>query len=120
MKYLSMNQIQNYCVVVNTVYANDKRDPQNQRNKIRNYYDPERFHILIILKTCFVDTNQIVVVNKAEKVIQIIRFFKQGMAPIRSQSRLFLKSPHTFKLQYIHERSAAVGVPDGGDGGSHV
>ena len=43
--------------------------------------------------------------TEAEKVIQIIRFFKQGMAPIRSQSRLFLKSPHTFKLQYLHQNS---------------
>ena len=41
--------------------------------------------------------------KEAKKIIQIIRFFKQGMAPIRSQSRLFLKSPHTFKLQYLHE-----------------
>ena len=43
--------------------------------------------------------------KEAEEVIKIIRFFKQGMAPIRSKSRLFLKSPHTFKLQYLHERS---------------
>ena len=41
--------------------------------------------------------------KEAKKIIQIIRFFKQGMAPIRSQSRLFLKSPHTFKLQYLHD-----------------
>jgi hypothetical protein len=33
----------------------------------------------------------------------IIRFFKQGMAPIRSQSNLFLKSPHTFKIRYLHD-----------------
>jgi len=38
----------------------------------------------------------------ADEIIKIIRFFKQGMAPIRSQSRLFLKSPHTFQLQYLH------------------
>ena len=38
--------------------------------------------------------------NEAERVAKIIRFFKQGMAPIRSQSRLFLKSPHTFQLGY--------------------
>ena len=31
---------------------------------------------------------------------KIIRFFKQGMAPIRTKSMLFLKSPHTFKLSY--------------------
>ena len=41
--------------------------------------------------------------EEGERIIQIIRFFKQGMAPIRSKSRLFLKSPHTFKLQYLHQ-----------------
>ena len=41
--------------------------------------------------------------REAKEIIKIIRFFKQGMAPIRSQSRLFLKSPHTFKLQYLHD-----------------
>ena len=43
--------------------------------------------------------------KEAKEIIKIIRFFKQGMAPIRSQSRLFLKSPHTFKLQYLHQNS---------------
>ena len=38
--------------------------------------------------------------DEAKEIIRIIRFFKQGMAPIRSQSRLFLKSPHTFQLRY--------------------
>ena len=38
--------------------------------------------------------------KEAMDVIQIIRFFKQGMAPIRSKSRLFLKSPHTFRIAY--------------------
>tara|TARA_B100000686_G_scaffold79708_1_gene85952 strand:- start:213 stop:1607 length:1395 start_codon:yes stop_codon:yes gene_type:complete len=33
-------------------------------------------------------------------ILKIIRFFKQGMAPIKSESNLFLKSPHTFKLEY--------------------
>ena len=43
--------------------------------------------------------------NKTEAmtVIKIIRFFKQGMAPIRSKSRLFLRSPHTFRLAYKHK-----------------
>ena len=41
--------------------------------------------------------------RETKEIIRIIRFFKQGMAPIRSQSRLFLKSPHTFKLQYLHD-----------------
>lgn len=40
--------------------------------------------------------------DEALRVVSIIRFFKQGMAPIRSQSNLFLKSPHTFQLRYLH------------------
>lgn len=39
--------------------------------------------------------------GEAKSVAKIIRFFKQGSAPIRGASRLFLKSPHTFQLQYI-------------------
>ena len=35
------------------------------------------------------------------EVIKIIRFFKQGMAPIREASNLFLKSPNTFQVQYL-------------------
>jgi len=38
--------------------------------------------------------------DEAKQVIQIIRFFKQGMSPIRSKANLFLKAPHTFQLQY--------------------
>ena len=38
--------------------------------------------------------------KEAQTVIKIIRFFKQGMSPIRSKSNLFLKSPHTFQLAY--------------------
>tara|TARA_Y100001963_G_scaffold87996_1_gene121590 strand:+ start:57 stop:1418 length:1362 start_codon:yes stop_codon:yes gene_type:complete len=38
--------------------------------------------------------------HEGKDIIRIIRFFKQGMSPIRSKSRLFLKSPHTFKLAY--------------------
>tara|TARA_B100001996_G_scaffold225449_1_gene173614 strand:- start:31 stop:1419 length:1389 start_codon:yes stop_codon:yes gene_type:complete len=37
---------------------------------------------------------------EAKTILKIIRFFKQGMAPIKSTSNLFLKSPHTFKLEY--------------------
>ena len=40
--------------------------------------------------------------NEAMTIIKIIRFFKQGMSPIRSKSRLFLRSPHTFRLAYKH------------------
>ena len=38
---------------------------------------------------------------EAKVITQIIRFFKQGMAPIREQSRLFLKTPHTFRIKYV-------------------
>lgn len=41
--------------------------------------------------------------EEAQKIIQIIRFFKQGMSPIRTQSQLFLKAPHTFQLDYLHK-----------------
>ncbi len=41
--------------------------------------------------------------EEADTVMQIIRLFKQAMAPIRSDSMLFLKSPHTFKLTYLHQ-----------------
>jgi hypothetical protein len=39
---------------------------------------------------------------EAKAIIQIIRFFKQGMSPQKSQSNLFLKTPHTFKIQYMY------------------
>tara|TARA_B100001113_G_C21117416_1_gene625957 strand:+ start:1832 stop:3187 length:1356 start_codon:yes stop_codon:yes gene_type:complete len=38
---------------------------------------------------------------ESQMIVKIIRFFKQGMAPIRSESNLFLKSPHTFQMQYL-------------------
>ena len=40
--------------------------------------------------------------DEAAAVINIIRFFKQGMAPIRTKANLFLKSPNTFKVTYLH------------------
>ena len=41
--------------------------------------------------------------KEAADIVKIIRFFKQGMSPIRSKSRLFLRSPHTFRLAYKHK-----------------
>ena len=38
--------------------------------------------------------------KEADKIKQIIRFFKKSMAPKRSTSRIFLKSPDVFKLKY--------------------
>jgi hypothetical protein len=41
--------------------------------------------------------------DEAEEIRSIIRFFKQGMSAIRSKSSLFLKTPHTFQIQYFHK-----------------
>jgi len=38
--------------------------------------------------------------SEGRTILRILRFFKQGMSPIKSTSNLFLKSPHTFKLEY--------------------
>ena len=40
--------------------------------------------------------------DEANEVMKIIRFFKQGMAPIRTGGHLFLRSPHTFQLAYMN------------------
>lgn len=41
--------------------------------------------------------------KESTTIRDIIRFFKQGMAPIRSESNLFLKAPHTFQIRYLHK-----------------
>ena len=41
--------------------------------------------------------------DEAKNVIKIIRFFKQGMAPVREEPNLFLKAPNTWKLTYKHK-----------------
>ena len=43
--------------------------------------------------------------GEAQSIRSIIRFFKQGSAPQRSPSTLFLKSPHTFRVRYKHRGS---------------
>lgn len=40
--------------------------------------------------------------KEAQTIINIIRFFRQGMSPQRTASNIFLKSPHTFKIRYLH------------------
>jgi len=40
--------------------------------------------------------------DESKEIIRIIRFFKQGMSPQRTDSNLFVKAPHTFQLQYLH------------------
>jgi len=37
---------------------------------------------------------------EADQIKKIIRFFKQGMAPQRAQTSLFLKAPHVFEIAY--------------------
>ena len=39
---------------------------------------------------------------ESKEIVKIIRFFKQGSAAQKSKSHLFLKSPHTFAIQYLH------------------
>ena len=41
--------------------------------------------------------------REATNIVKVIRFFKQGMAPTRTESNLFLKSPNTFQLQYLRQ-----------------
>ena len=38
--------------------------------------------------------------SEAEIIITILNFFKRGMASIKTKSNLFLKAPHTFKIEY--------------------
>lgn len=45
--------------------------------------------------------------SEEDEVVNIIRFFKQGMSPIKSEKHLFLKSPNTFRLRYIHRKAGA-------------
>ena len=41
--------------------------------------------------------------KEAQEIRSIIRFFKQGMSPIRTEANLFLKAPHTFQIEYLHK-----------------
>ena len=47
--------------------------------------------------------------SEARTVVKIIKFFKQGMSPIRSESNFFLKAPHTFMLKYLRGNGAGGG-----------
>ena len=40
--------------------------------------------------------------DEAKIIITILNFFKRGMASIKTKSNLFLKAPHTFKIEYRH------------------
>ena len=41
--------------------------------------------------------------DESKIIRSIIRFFKQGSAAQKSESNLFLKSPHTFQIEYLHK-----------------
>ena len=45
--------------------------------------------------------------REAKGIKQIIRFFKKQMAPKRSTSRIFLKSPNVFKLKYTFRNGSS-------------
>ena len=42
--------------------------------------------------------------KESEEIVRIIRFFKQGMSPQKTDANLFVKAPHTFQLQYLHRQ----------------
>lgn len=41
---------------------------------------------------------------ESQAIRRIIRFFKQGMSVKKSNTALFLKSPHTFDIKYLNKR----------------
>ena len=44
---------------------------------------------------------------EADEIVKIIRFFKEGMAPFRSDANLFLLAPHTFQVHYLYRGPGA-------------
>ena len=36
------------------------------------------------------------------QIMEILRFFKQGSAPQRTQAQMLIKAPHTFQIEYHH------------------
>ena len=36
------------------------------------------------------------------QIMEILRFFKQGSAPQRTQAQMLIKAPHTFQIEYLH------------------
>jgi hypothetical protein len=40
--------------------------------------------------------------RESEQIIKILNFFKRGSSAIRTESNLFLRAPHTFRIQYLH------------------
>ena len=44
--------------------------------------------------------------DEAKMIARIIRFFKQGSSVKRTEGNLFLKSPHTFRIQYLRRNTS--------------
>ena len=41
--------------------------------------------------------------TEGKRILEIIRYFKQAMVPKKTQESFFLKSPNTFKVEYVHK-----------------
>ena len=48
---------------------------------------------------------------EAKSIIKIIRFFKRGMSPIKTETNIFLKTPNTFSIQYLLRGSSGKDHP---------
>jgi hypothetical protein len=48
--------------------------------------------------------------GEAKEIVNIIRFFKQGMAAKRTKNEYFLKSPNTFEIKYLHDGKDHPGI----------
>ena len=40
--------------------------------------------------------------DESDEIMEILRFFKQGSAPQRTEAQMLIKAPHTFQIEYLH------------------
>ena len=40
--------------------------------------------------------------DESDEIMRILRFFKQGGSPQRTQAQYLVKAPHTFQIEYLH------------------
>ena len=40
--------------------------------------------------------------GESDEIMKILRFFKQGGSPQRTQAQYLVKAPHTFQIEYLH------------------
>ena len=40
--------------------------------------------------------------EESDEIMKILRFFKQGGSPQRTQAQYLVKAPHTFQIEYLH------------------